>query len=302
MARPIKTGLDYFPMDVDTDEKFELIEAKHDLVGFGIVVKLYQKIYKSGYFIYWDEEKLLIFKKSINVDKNKVIDVINDCLEYGVFDLTLYDKYKILTSKGIQKRFLSACERRKYIELIKNYIIVDINCINVAITWVNDYNSTQSKVKESKVKESRVKKNIKHEDFSSNQSDFSNSSDSSDSSDLNEFDKFRKAYKGNKRGLETEFINFKRHKDWKLCLAKLLPSFQKEIEYHENAKQSNAFVPDYANLSTWINQRRWETEFKKIEINKEGVQNGRSQQVSDSITRKQHFIAKIEQLASEQNK
>ena len=48
MARPIKTGLDYFPMDVDTDEKFELIEAKHEIVGFGIVIKLFQRIYKSG--------------------------------------------------------------------------------------------------------------------------------------------------------------------------------------------------------------------------------------------------------------
>jgi len=153
MARPSKTGLDYFPMDVDMDDKFELIEAKHDLVGFGIVIKLFQKIYKSGYFIDWNEEKLLIFKKSINVDINKVTEVINDCLKYGIFDFLLFQKYNILTSKGIQKRFFTACERRKSLELIEDYIIVDIKSINVVITWVNEDNSTQRKEKESKEKE-----------------------------------------------------------------------------------------------------------------------------------------------------
>ena len=153
MARPTKTGLDYFQMDVDTDDKFELIEAKHELIGFAIVVKLYQRIYKSGYFIDWNEEMLLIFKKSINVDINTINVVINDCLKYGIFDKILYEKYSILTSSGIQKRFIAACDRRKSLELIKEYIIVDINSINVTITWVNAYISTQSKVKESKEKE-----------------------------------------------------------------------------------------------------------------------------------------------------
>jgi hypothetical protein len=154
MARPTKTGLDYFPMDVNTDEKFELIEAKHELVGFAIVIKLFQKIYKEGYFLCWNEEKLLLFKKSVNVDINKINDVINDCFTYNIFNKELYDKYKILTSSGIQKRFLSACDRRKTVDLVKNYVIVDINSINVTITWVNDCNGTQSKVKESKVEES----------------------------------------------------------------------------------------------------------------------------------------------------
>ena len=56
MARPVKSGLNYFPMDVDMDDKVELIEAKHGITGFGILIKLYQKIYKEGYYINWKEE------------------------------------------------------------------------------------------------------------------------------------------------------------------------------------------------------------------------------------------------------
>lgn len=155
MSRPLKTGLDYFPMDVDMDDKVELIEAKHGITGFGILIKLYQKLYKEGYFLKWTEETLLLTSKRINVDSNKVIEVINDCLKYQLFDETLYKKYSILTSPGIQKRYLQAIDRRKDIGLIKNYIIVDINGLNVNINWINVDNNTQSKVKKSKGKDNK---------------------------------------------------------------------------------------------------------------------------------------------------
>ena len=59
MSRPIKQGLDYFPMDVDLDEKFELLEAKHGLLGFAVIIKLFQRIYREGYFLKWNEETAL---------------------------------------------------------------------------------------------------------------------------------------------------------------------------------------------------------------------------------------------------
>jgi len=153
MARPNKQGLDYFPMDVTTDDKFELIEAKHGITGFGVIIKLYQKIYKDGYYIKWNEEMLLIFKKSINVDINSINVIINDAIKYNIFDEMMFNKYQILTSCGIQKRFLAACDRRKSLDLCKNLIIADTKDINVNINWINDDISTQSKVKESKQKE-----------------------------------------------------------------------------------------------------------------------------------------------------
>lgn len=157
MSRPLKTGLDYFPMDVDMDDKVELIEAKHGIIGFGILIKLYQRIYKEGYYLRWNEETQLLFSRRINVDINEVIEVVNDCLRYHLFDKTLHKKYQILTSHGIQSRFLQAIDRRKYAEMIKNYVIVDINGLNVNINLINVDISTQSKVKESKEKKSKGK-------------------------------------------------------------------------------------------------------------------------------------------------
>ena len=150
MARPIKQGLDYFPLDVDLDEKVELIEAKHGIAGFGILIKLFQKIYKEGYYLEVSEESLLLFSKRISVNINDINAVINDCLRYQIFDDKMYREFKILTSAGIQKRYLNAVERRKVVDLIKEYIIADINEINVNINWINTRSGTQSKVKESK--------------------------------------------------------------------------------------------------------------------------------------------------------
>lgn len=53
MARPIKEGLDYFPLYVDIfeDEKIEAISGEFGIKGEIIVVKLLCAIYKKGYFI-----------------------------------------------------------------------------------------------------------------------------------------------------------------------------------------------------------------------------------------------------------
>jgi hypothetical protein len=141
MARPHKTGLDYFSLDVNTDTKLELLEAKHGLVGFAVVIKLYQMIYQSGYYSMWSEEMMLLFKRRVDVEMDVLNEIINDCFKYSIFDKSLYERYGILTSSGIQKRYFTACERRKSINACKNFIIVDINLFNVNINWVDEYDN-----------------------------------------------------------------------------------------------------------------------------------------------------------------
>ena len=50
--RPIKQGLDYFPLDVDmdTDDKIVLIESRYGSDGFTVIIKLLMKIYRNGYY------------------------------------------------------------------------------------------------------------------------------------------------------------------------------------------------------------------------------------------------------------
>ena len=79
------------------------------------------------------------------------------------------------------------------------------------------------------------------------------------------FDEFRRAYPGTKRGLDTEFENLKKkHPDWRETIPLLMPALQTLIKWREAKIQSRQFVPEYANLSTWLNQRRWETELETL--------------------------------------
>lgn len=168
MARPTKQGIDYFPLDVVLDDKFAIIEAEHGLEGFAIVIKLLQKIYSEGYFYKWEEMQLILFSKSISVDRNTVANVVNDCIKWKIFDEGLYSKYKILTSKGIQTRYIQAVYKRVGVEMIEEYLLIDVSdrknvsCISVSdirnkeVSEVSDTESTQSKVNKSKVNKSKV--------------------------------------------------------------------------------------------------------------------------------------------------
>lgn len=170
MARPIKQGLEYFPLDVDMDQddKITLIEAQHGLIGFGIAIKLLMKIYNNSYFYEWTEKEQLLFSKRVNVDINEVNVVINDLIKWGFFDEKLFKVEKILTSKGIQVRYLMASNRRQTVKILKEYLLLDTETVNAYKNLVivdNNINSkivnvdsgTQSKVKESKVNKTKGK-------------------------------------------------------------------------------------------------------------------------------------------------
>ncbi|MFX1588985.1 MAG: hypothetical protein ACFFC1_12575, partial [Promethearchaeota archaeon] len=76
-----------------------------------------------------------------------------------------------------------------------------------------------------------------------------------------EFDNIRKLYPGTKRGLETEFNNFKKkHKDWKEVLSLLKNAIEKQKAWRFRRKVNKQFAPEWQNFQTWINQRSWEME------------------------------------------
>lgn len=183
MARPTKAGLDYFPLDtdIDQDDKIALIESDFGVEGFGIVIKLLMKIYSEGYFYEWGEMEQKLFSRRVNVNNNLLSDVVNACIRWGVFNKHLFEEFHILTSPGIQKRYLEATTRRKDVEIIEefillseseiskysNIVIVNINKDNVNInsnsSELMDEETPQSKVKESKGKETKAEESNEKE-------------------------------------------------------------------------------------------------------------------------------------------
>ncbi|WP_051179825.1 Lin1244/Lin1753 domain-containing protein [Selenomonas ruminantium] len=127
MARPQKEGLDYFPLDTDIaeDEKILYLEAETGLEGFAIYVKLLSTIYRNSYYMMWTETQLSIYSRRFFVDKNTLSTVVSVCKNIGLFDKKLFEKYQILTSHGIQSRYLMALERRSSIKMIDEFCLLD---------------------------------------------------------------------------------------------------------------------------------------------------------------------------------
>jgi glutamine synthetase type III len=167
MARPKKDGLDYFPLDVDIDQddKVIIIIAKYGMEGFGILVKLMMEIYKNGYYYNWTEREQLVFSSRVNVNINTIQNVVNDCIKWGLFNEDMFNSHQVLTSKGIQSRYLLATSRRLEVTIEEKYKLIVVNVdINPKSVRVNDDKSTQSKVKESKVNKTKEKK-VKYAEF-----------------------------------------------------------------------------------------------------------------------------------------
>lgn len=173
MARPKAKGVEYFPLDVGflSDLKIRKIMLSCGASSIAVLIYIFAAIYRDeGYFMNVKDDDIALIALDTNLDTDYVKNVINRACEVGLFSFRIYDNFRVLTSEGIQNRYLKITERRKSVKINADINLVNVDMmytetrvnvaetiVNVAETPVNVYKSTQSKVKERKVKESKVK-------------------------------------------------------------------------------------------------------------------------------------------------
>ncbi|MFV0580627.1 MAG: DUF4373 domain-containing protein [Parabacteroides gordonii] len=148
MARPIKKGLDYFPVDTDIFENIQIRKLKNQYKSFGFLVyfAILCDIYKKeGYFLRISEDYLYDLSDRMGETEEEVQKIIDYCLQINLFDRQKYDIFHILTSKSIQERYILVVKR------CKNPICEEFSCVNVPETGVSVTEMQQRKEKESKV-------------------------------------------------------------------------------------------------------------------------------------------------------
>ena len=167
-----KEGIDSFLLDCHTNENLSEIEASFGIKGFAVIVRLWQKIYsEKGYYCEWIERSPLLFLANwfggnSGVDLNLIKEVIAAALRIGIFEQELYDKYSILTSDGIQRRYFDVVKRRTELTVINEYLLVSVDnlkgnvckkSISVDKSIENVCKNEPSKVKEIKEKKRELK-------------------------------------------------------------------------------------------------------------------------------------------------
>ena len=87
----------------------------------------------------------------VGVSEGAVSEVVKKALQVELFDNTLYRKFHILSSRGIQNRFKSCTSKRKDVEIIPDFWINDVNnSINDVNNSINVGDNEQSKVNKRK--------------------------------------------------------------------------------------------------------------------------------------------------------
>ena len=174
MAGQPKRGLDFAAWDVhlfDDDERFDVLIDAQGWSGFGVFFYICTKAYATnGYYYEWREKTsaaAIAKRMSGGIKSDTVKQVVQLCLQIGLFDNGLFDRERILTNKMMQERYMYAIEKRskrgrtinKDYWLLKEdetkaYIIVPENEHNLS---ENGNNLAENDIKKSKVKESKEK-------------------------------------------------------------------------------------------------------------------------------------------------
>lgn len=87
------------------DRKVKILKARYGADGITLYLYLLCEIYKTGYYLKIDRDFEYIVSDDLNMESNKVKQVLNFLLERSLFDNTLFQSDKVLTSAGIQRRY-----------------------------------------------------------------------------------------------------------------------------------------------------------------------------------------------------
>lgn len=293
MARPVKKGLDYYPVDVNInqDEKIIKLKVKYGFISKSILEEIWSKIYGlEGYYIKWSDEIAEIIAYQNHIEYELLQKVIDYSVALGIFDINLYQKYGILTSKRIQYTYVEATKNRKNIDLLDKILLLKpeklIDFIirkNQKINIINENEEILTTISQDGIEHflsEKIEKNdnsdlnIINSDLININSDLptfkpvesaqskvkkskvNKSKKEKEKKDL--FFIFWNKYKATKRKFETEFENFKKHNDWEDVLDDLIPALEEQIAIRQRKKENNEFQPVWKNLSTWIDKRCWE--------------------------------------------
>lgn len=153
MARPQKTGLDYFPVDTTWERNMLILKAKYQLVGVGCIIEIYSAIYREGYFIPWDDDTKALFMASNAIDADTLDGILSLAMDKDILSREMFDGLGVLTSRGIQKRWVQISKEsgRKCIAIAPDMDLISEDMADIPPG--NPRETPQSKVKESKGKE-----------------------------------------------------------------------------------------------------------------------------------------------------
>lgn len=114
MARPERNNVDYFPFMCEDGNKMFYIEETYGNDGFATFVKLLRELAKTNYhFLDLSKPTTLMFLSAkCKVSKEILLSIINDLVDLGKFDATLWNENKVIWCQDFVDSIQDAYIRR----------------------------------------------------------------------------------------------------------------------------------------------------------------------------------------------
>lgn len=133
MSRPYRDGVDYFPLDTDffSDKKVQLLRAEFGMQGVSIALAIMAEVYRTnGYYKKWDDDDCLLMSQGVagGCSPELISEVVRGCLRRSLFDRRVFKAFGVITSVGIQRRFVRiAAKHRDEIPIFREYWLLDVD-------------------------------------------------------------------------------------------------------------------------------------------------------------------------------
>jgi len=125
MGAKSKEGLNHFPVDINIFEDGKILLAQEMIDPDGklpfcrfcvpyVAIRILKEVYTNGYYKVWNNEICLKFVSEIGngVTFKLMSEIVNNFFEVGFLSKEMFQKHNVITSHGIQKRWLG---------IMKNY-------------------------------------------------------------------------------------------------------------------------------------------------------------------------------------
>lgn len=103
-----------------------MIQLACDEQALGVLLALLGYIHgEEGYYLNWNYEVCFSVAYKCRTTQEMVQKVVQVALAVGFFNMTIFEQFGVLTSRGIQNRFIAATIKRKEVQLQAEYLVVE---------------------------------------------------------------------------------------------------------------------------------------------------------------------------------
>lgn len=161
MARPERNNVDYFPFMCEDGNKMFYIEETYGNDGFATFVKLLRELAKTNYhFLDLSKPTTLMFLSAkCKVSKETLLSIINDLVDLGKFDATLWSENKVIWCQDFVDSIQDAYIRRNNKCITFDGLLLHLTSLGIrkqSNGSKKGNKNSQSKVEDSKEEENKV--------------------------------------------------------------------------------------------------------------------------------------------------